>query len=232
MASRQRLQISKSEPIVTAKVGKNADLFPDILRLYVPPGSVIADVTYNRGRFWKGVQDMWTYTVLASDTDDVIMSKQPEMWDRALKLKADFTNLPYRDESLDAIVIDPPYGELGRGELGRKFGTVQSYNLGPINGTEALIVLYRKSILEAWRVLKQKGICIIKCQDSHESQNQRWIHIYLHNIAIDTGFVPEDLFVLMMWNTPIMRHDFQLHARKNHSYFWVFTKKATNRGWS
>jgi hypothetical protein len=39
-----------SPTITTAKVGTNADLFPDILRLYVPEGSVVADVTLRTGR--------------------------------------------------------------------------------------------------------------------------------------------------------------------------------------
>ena len=33
-------------PIYTAKIGTNADLFPDILQIYVPKGSTVADVTY------------------------------------------------------------------------------------------------------------------------------------------------------------------------------------------
>ena len=52
--------------ILSAHVGQNARLFADILRLHVPHGSKIADVTYGKGAFWKEV-DPTRYTLLASD---------------------------------------------------------------------------------------------------------------------------------------------------------------------
>jgi hypothetical protein len=42
-------------PTVTGIVGTNADLFPLILKMYIPSGAIIADVTYGKGVFWKNV---------------------------------------------------------------------------------------------------------------------------------------------------------------------------------
>ena len=42
---------AKFQPIYSAKVGRNEDLFPDILQLYVPVGSAILDMTYGEGKF-------------------------------------------------------------------------------------------------------------------------------------------------------------------------------------
>lgn len=57
-----------------------------ILTLYVPPGSVIADVTYGKGAFWKDV-DLSTYRFLPSDLSQGI----------------DFRHLPYRDREIDCL---------------------------------------------------------------------------------------------------------------------------------
>ena len=42
-------------PVLTAHVGTNSDLLPQILELYVPNGSIVADVTYGNGTFWRQV---------------------------------------------------------------------------------------------------------------------------------------------------------------------------------
>ena len=52
--------------VLSAHVGQNARVFADILRLHVPRGSKVADVTYGKGVFWKEV-DSTLYTLLASD---------------------------------------------------------------------------------------------------------------------------------------------------------------------
>ena len=41
--------IATNELILSASQGTNDEVFPDIMELYVPPGSLVADVTYGRG---------------------------------------------------------------------------------------------------------------------------------------------------------------------------------------
>lgn len=45
--------VTTSKLICTAHVGTNEELFPLILDLHVPPGSVVVDVTYGKGIFWE-----------------------------------------------------------------------------------------------------------------------------------------------------------------------------------
>ena len=52
--------------VLSAHVGQNAHVFADILRLHVPRGSKVADVTYGKAAFWKEV-DLTHYTLLASN---------------------------------------------------------------------------------------------------------------------------------------------------------------------
>ncbi|MDX2161918.1 MAG: DNA methyltransferase [bacterium] len=89
----------------------------------------------------------------------------------------------------------------------------------------AVLDLYVKAGIEAYRVLKAKGIMIVKCQDE-VSANKQWLtHVEIINEYAKMGFYAKDLFVLMRTNKPgVSRVKAQRHARKNHSYFLVFVK--------
>ena len=185
---------------MTAMIGTNADLFPQILRLHVPEGSVIADVTYGRGVFWRKV-DLSKYVLKASDLKDGV----------------DFRSLPYGDGSVDALVCDPPFmhdGKTVHEALHKNYRNRHE----PNTSHESVIRLYNGGILEAARVLKKKGILIIKCQDETESSKQRLSHVEIIQLLKLLGFEILGLFVLVRDRNPIMRHDHQRSARKNHSY--------------
>jgi len=83
-----------SDLVVSAYVGVNADVFPKVLQLHVPVGSVVADVTYGSGIFWRNVPHD-TYRLVATD----------------IKTGVDCRDLPYADGEIDCVVLDPPYME-------------------------------------------------------------------------------------------------------------------------
>jgi hypothetical protein len=203
------------EPILTAQRGKNADVFRDISRLYFSPGDTIMDVTYGRGLFWSKV-DASIYQLVPSDISTGI----------------DCTNLPYPDESADVVIFDPPYmhGSGSRKGSNIKHSIDRAYKNKDreLHGMAAVIDLYHRGIKEGLRVLAIGGILVVKCMDQFASK-QEWTHIDLFNFAISEGAVAEDLFVLVRESQPVMRHKHQKHARKNHSYFWIFIKR---RNWT
>jgi hypothetical protein len=184
-------------PILTGCVGTNADLFPSILKLYVPDGSVVADVTFGRGVFWRNVEE-GKYQLKATDLQDGV----------------DFRNLPYEDSSIDALILDPPYMHGGESV---KNSINQCYK-NRICGHESVIRLYAGGILEAARVLKKRGRIIIKTQDEIESGRQCHTHIELIQLLEIFGYKILDTFVLVQSTVPAMRLPYQLSARKNHSY--------------
>lgn len=192
--------------ILTAKNGTNADLFPDILSLYAKEGYTIADVTYGKGSFWKKT-DKNKYNLLATD----------------LKGGIDLRILPYLNESLDVLVLDPPYAHSSKTPI--KMSIEKQYALNSIQGRDAIQDLYHSGIVEGKRVLKDNGILILKCQDEIMSGRQWWNHIELMQYCFNLGFIGEDLFILVQNGHPTMRHKYQIHARKNHSYFIVLRKK-------
>jgi hypothetical protein len=80
---------------------------------------------------------------------------------------------------------------------------------------------------EAYRVLKPKGVYIVKCQDEVCAGKQRLTHVEIINELFTYGFTIEDLFVLLRTGKPgVSRLLKQRHARKNHSYFLVFIKNS------
>jgi tRNA G10 N-methylase Trm11 len=196
-------------------VGNNADLFPDVLRLYVLAGSKILDMTYGTGAFWKKVNKD-NYTLIKNDID-------PLRGD----YHENFRNTSWPDNSFDTVILDPPYLYVG-GFATLKDSIDRNYNnrerAKDIRGVIAVDKMYEDAIKEASRLLKHKGILILKCMDQVMSGKQVWAHIVYLHMAETLGFRSEDLFVMVQKNRPTLRHKYQKHARRNHSYFLVLRR--------
>ena len=208
--------------VLSAAVGTNEELFPFILNLYVAPGSVVADVTYGRGVFWRCVEP-GRYKLLATD----------------LSTGTDSRRLPYDDASIDCVVFDPPYMHTPGGSAHVGHQNFEQYyrNNGAVHETkkyhEAVLDLYFETAAEAWRVMKPGGIFIVKCQDEVCANAQRLTHVEIINHHCGLGFVAEDNFVLVLSNKPgVSSMVKQVHARKNHSYFLVFWKRPGRKRWA
>ena len=221
-ASTNRLSprgITTSDLLVSAHVGRNTEVFAQILALHVPVGSVVADVTYGQGIFWQKVPPK-QYKVKATDIETGV----------------DCRNLPYRSRSIDCVVLDPPYMEgfyrLKKQHLAMN-GNYGSFRDMYSNGKpqeskyqQAVLDLYLEAGKEAARVLRPKGVFIVKCQDAVSSKKQHLMHVDLVNAYKDLGFYAKDLFIVVRPGRPsVSRILQQMHARKNHSYFLVFIKE-------
>ena len=227
---RRRVQggICTSDLTLSAYVGDNAEVFPKVLGLHVSKGSTVADVTFGLGVFWKNI-DPKDYKVLHTD----------------LKTGVDCRHLPYKDSSIDCVVLDPPYMEgLYRRDNGHLAGSGShsAFRQAYSNGLEttagpkwhdAILDMYFRTGAEAYRVLRQDGVLIVKCQDEVSANTQRFTHIEIIGHYAQLGFYAKDLFVVVRTNAPcITRLKKQVHARKNHSYFLVFVKTSSRRSLS
>lgn len=210
-----------NELVFSAYLGGNEDTFPRILDLYVAPGSVIADVTYGMGVFWRNVP-AGRYKLLPTD----------------IQTGTDCRDLPYDDAAIDCVVLDPPYMHSPGGTAHTVHAAFERHyrNNGTGNRThkkyhEAVLDLYNEAGKEAHRVLRERGVLIVKCQDEVCANRQRFTHVEIIQSYEQLGFVAEDLFVVVRQNRPgVSRTIRQVHARKNHSYFLVFWKKGPKRG--
>lgn len=71
---------------------------------------------------------------------------------------------------------------------------------------------YIDSMRESYRLLKDKGILIFKCQDKISSGKQYMSHVLIMNEAVRIGFYPKDLFILLAKNRIVA--DWQLKNQK------------------
>jgi hypothetical protein len=193
--------------ILTSNRGNNSDLLASVFSLYAPKGAVIADLTYGKGSFWKQI-DKNDYTALVSDI------KQGFNVD----VRIDFRSLPYRDGSIDVVILDPPYLSGGNTVVGH---INKQYSCDRRTSHQGIIRRYAAGIVESARVLKKNGKFFVKCQDETVSGKQHFSHIELMRLLEMLGFKILDLFVLTINSTPCMRHNYQKTARKNHSYLIV-----------
>jgi len=181
------------------------EILRNIARLFLNGDRFHLDPTYSRGLFYVGCPEF-----------------DPEL-QSDLATGVDCRSLPYDSASIRSIVFDPPFihAHGQESEIGKRFSSYRTQH--------QIRALYFAALVEFYRVLKPKGILVFKTQDIVESGRQVWNHVHVFNLAENLGFVALDLFILVAHNRLVgHNHGEQQHARKFHSYFWVF-EKGTRR---
>jgi hypothetical protein len=216
--------VPTNDLILSAYGESNETVFPRVLDLYVAAGSLVADVTFGKGVFWRNIPPD-KYRLMATDLESGV----------------DCRDLPYGDGEVDCVVLDPPYMHSPGGTAYSSHRPYEDYyrnnGTGNLTGSkyhEAVLELYSDAGQEAHRVLRDRGVMIVKCQDEVCSNRQRFTHIEIIQEYEKIGFIAEDLFVVMRNNRPgVSRTAKQVNARKNHSYFLVLWKRgASSRIWT
>jgi hypothetical protein len=199
--------------VATVVLGNNDVLIREVARLYILNGDVVADATYGLGVFWR-LTDTTRFTLWKSD----ILPRHPDV------KPYDLRKLPYRDGSVDVGVLDPPY----KHNPGRNAVNDEQYQnsatTSGMNHADIMTGLYEAGMREMLRVIKHGGRLLVKCMDQIQGSTQCWSHIEIHDRAVAMGWYARDLFIVVptsktgdCWKT-------QEHARKHHSYLWVFQK--------
>jgi hypothetical protein len=172
-----------------------------------------ADVTYANGGFWKNLPHPNLKFDLDPQTPDTV--------------QANSMFLPLDECSIESMMFDPPF--LTYIKQGREHNTVMSKRFGGYWRYDELEMHYRGTIFEAHRVLKKKGILVVKCQDIIHNHAMHCTHINVVNWAAG-NFRLKDLFVLAakhrmpMPESTTANKRTQKHARVHHSYFLVLEK--------
>ena len=193
---------------------EQAEIIKNILKLHVKNGIIDVDSTYSKGIFYKnnGIQKPKYKFDISPQTNDTV--------------KASADNLPLENESIDCLIFDPPFLATTGKSLTEGDGNIINKRFGVFPSEVKLFEFYVRALKDTYRVLRQNGIMIFKCQDKISSSKQYISHCFVYNEAIKIGFYPKDLFILLAKNRIVA--DWQLknqkNARKFHSYFWVFQK--------
>jgi hypothetical protein len=169
------------------------------------------DPTYSKGNFYKHIPKPEIKFDIAPQSTDVT--------------KACATHLPLFDNSITSLIFDPPFLATKGPSLTKEDESNKILKRFSVLDDEVkLHQFYKDALNEFKRVLKSKGVLVFKCQDKVSSGKQYFMHCIIYNMSQDLGFYAKDLFVLLAKNrmTPAWQLKNQKHARKFHSYFWVF----------
>lgn len=190
------------------------EIIDSILMLHSKNQQIDVDPTYSKGNFYKGKINQPKYKFdLHPKYSDVV--------------KSCASDLPLAEKSVDTIMFDPPFLATKGKSLNEKKGNIINKRFGVFENEKKLHLFYVKCLQEFFRILKPNGILIFKCQDKVSSGKQYFSHCFIKEKADEVGFYSKDLFVLLAKNRIVAdwQKKNQKHARKYHSYFWVFQKK-------
>jgi hypothetical protein len=191
----------------------DAELLERLLSFY--PGrrpEQILDATVNGGRFWRGS----SRKVIGLDID---ARHSPAVC-------ADNTAMPFRSESFDVVVYDPPHvPNQGRDRskdfntrfgLGARASKLQGYSFAHT---------YPAFMQEAYRVLREEGVLFAKIADYVHNHRYQWAHIDLIDAGQRVGFIPCDC-IIKVRQGPIIDPRWKVahHTRRQHCYWIVFRK--------
>ena len=193
---------------IISSVSNNQDLIlSQILRLYIPSFRFECDLTYSIGNFYKKIpQPQLKY------------DKYPKADD--IKPLEDFYNID--NCSVHSIVIDLPFivkpnAWKSKSKMAERFSCFPSVKELYKANDEMLQLANAK--------LAKNGILVMKTMDFNYGGKQHWVGNYVQNKAVEVGFRLEDMFILEAKNKMLSNtHTIQRHARKYHSYFFVFRK--------
>lgn len=204
-----------SEMLIKSISYDQTEIINNILRLHAPEQKIDADITYSTGVFYK---------------DNIV--KQPNLKFDILPqakdvIEADSRNLPLVDNSLNCTMFDPPFlATTGKSLFENKNNNIINKRFGVYPSEIELHQFYVDTLKECYRVLRQDGILIFKCQDKISSGKQYMSHVFIINEAEKIEYYTKDLFILLAKNRIVA--DWQVknqkNARKFHSYFIVFQK--------
>lgn len=182
----------------------NARAIADLASLGLIGASVL-DMTHNQGRFWR----MWQpETLVRMDLDEKMR----------IDVQADARRLPFRCESFDTVVFDPPYKLNGAGG-----SCSEDVGYGVADGWTDRSPLYRAGLAEALRVVRQKGTIVVKFQDQIAGGTVTQQSVVVANAMHGLADLIGQLHVLTTREQPSGRR--QATPRNNYSTMTAWRKR-------
>lgn len=205
--------MDKDYVVIKSVYHSNFDVIKNIMELYKIEKFDL-DCTYSKGNFWKNLPSPTHKSDLIPVNETVI--------------GASSENLPFENDSMESIMYDPPFVIAGKSYKDNKEGSsIIAKRFEGYTNYRDLQENYYNSLKELYRVCKKDGYVVMKCQDTVSGGKQHFSHVMVMNMAYKIGFYPKDMFVLVnnvRINSFGTKWTKQEHARKYHSYFWVFQK--------
>ena len=192
------------------------EIIQNILTLHCEGKDIDCDPTYSKGNFYKKIpRPLYTFDLVPQDNRTV---------------QADCTHLPLANDSVNVLMFDPPF-VISKGPslaINKKGTNIISSRFSSFGSPKELWDFYTESLKEFYRVIKNGGTLIFKCQDTVSGGKQFLSSYFIIAKAVEIGYYPKDVFILLAKNRLISgKIKKQQHARKFHSYFLVFEKRQS-----
>jgi hypothetical protein len=202
----ERLYPSQYEPFSSIWYGEeDAELLERLLLFYPrkPPRRIL-DATINGGRFWRNSGRK----VIGLDIDP--RHRPLVCGDNAM--------MPFRPNSFDVVVYDPPHIPNQGRDRSKDFNT--RFGLGARSAKEhgyTFTHTYPAFMAEAYRVLEDEGIMFSKITDYVHNHRYQWAHIELIQAAQKAGFTACDC-IIKVRTGPIIDPKWKVahHTRRQH----------------
>lgn len=202
--------------MITSVSYSQTEIIKGIIALHLGGQDIECDPTYSKGNFYKdGISRPKFKFDINPQTEDTV--------------KASSISLPLENESLNSVMFDPPFlATTGKSLTLHNDSNKINKRFSVFPDEKSLHAYYVDSMREFYRVLKVGGTLIFKCQDKVSSGKQYLSHVFVINEAVNLGFYPKDVFILLAKNRIVAdwQKKNQQHARKFHSYFVVLKKEG------
>lgn len=192
----------------------------NIMQLYNEGKPFECDMTASELKFYEGKGGKYDIP-----TPKILFDVFPK--DERIKKIEPLGRLPLEDNSIDSIVIDLPFVISGEAKTKRSDCTMLIYSrFHGYYPADDMYESYFHWISEAYRVLKENGICVFKTQSTVSGGVQHNTEEFSFMSAQKVGFTIEDKFILEAKARLISpgKYKKQMHARKYTSVFYVFQK--------
>lgn len=205
-----RVNLSKLTAPILSVSKDQTSILSGILRLYCNNAATFdCDLTTSRGYFYRnGIpRPAYLYDIQPLGDD--------------VKPLSEAYSLP--DESLTSIVIDLPF-MVESCTTPKSQDSIMLKRFTFFSSKEELYSTNKTMLELAYRLLRTKGVLVMKTQDIWKQGKQEWVTMYIIEQARNLGFELIDQFILIA-KTKLLKPAYQqLCARKMHSYFLVFRK--------
>lgn len=201
-----KFDTSKNTNIIKSTSTNQDEILANILKLYVGNETFDCDLTYSIGVFYRNIP-----------APQLKYDKYPQIV--GVKQLDDAYNI--EDCSLNSVIYDLPFitkqgVEVEKSAIANRFNCFHSAS-EMLQTNDVMLTLSHK-------ILKKKGILVIKTMDTCYAGKQIWVSDYVIQKATSMGFELLDKFILLSNKRHLRFTGEQRHARKYHSYFLVFVK--------
>ena len=205
----------KKAEVIRSVYNDQFKILHSILKLHISTDTFDVDLTYGNGGFYKkGIpQPQHRF-----DIDATLPN---------ITKTCNSNNTALKEGSVSSVVFDPPFLTYIKQQRSGNSNMVMSRRFSGYWTSDELAKHYTSSIQEAARILKHKGIMVIKCQDIVHNHKLFCTHAHILHWSKEF-FRLKDLFVQVATHRMPApnRKGIQKHARIFHCYWIVLQRWA------